>query len=146
MTPIAPAMTPLRPPTYITVMLDGKLIGHMRSLNAPALVARLRDIKAAKLAEEESLPEGAHTIMLDVRTPRTPPVLQAAARAAPVSAHCFGFYRAHLGRSYVLLCPSCRRPIVWLCSSQCAVISVLVAHSTFHIVLSLQQLSRHTGL
>ena len=66
MTPIAPAMTPPRPPTYIAVMLDGKLVGHVRSLQAPALVARLRDIKAAKLAEEESLPEGAHTIMLDV--------------------------------------------------------------------------------
>ena len=68
MTPIAPAMTPPRPPTYITVMLDGKLVGHVRSLHAPALVARLRDIKAAKLAEEELLPDGAHTIMLDVST------------------------------------------------------------------------------
>ena len=66
MTPIAPAMTPPRPPTYITVMLDGKLIGHVRSLTAPALVSRLRDIKAAKLAEEESPPVGASTIMLDV--------------------------------------------------------------------------------
>lgn len=66
MTPIAPAMTPPRPPTYITVMLDGKLVGHVRSLQAPVLVSRLRDIKAAKLAEEESLPDGAHTIMLDV--------------------------------------------------------------------------------
>lgn len=66
MTPIAPAMTPPRPPTYITVMLDGKLVGHVRSLQAPAMVSRLRDIKAAKLAEEESLPDGAHTIMLDV--------------------------------------------------------------------------------
>lgn len=66
MSPIAPAMTPPRPPTYITVMLDGKLIGHVRSLAAPALVSRLRDIKAAKLAEEESPPVGASTIMLDV--------------------------------------------------------------------------------
>lgn len=66
MTPIAPAMTPPRPPTYLTVMLDGKLIGHVRSLSAPALVSRLRDIKAAKLAEEESSPVGATTIMLDV--------------------------------------------------------------------------------
>ena len=66
MTPMAPAMTPPRPPTYITVMLDGKLVGHVRSLTAPALVSRLRDIKAAKLAEEESLPAGATTIMLDV--------------------------------------------------------------------------------
>lgn len=66
MIPIAPAMTPPRPPTYITVMLDGKLVGHVRSLQAPAMVSRLRDIKAAKLAEEESLPDGAHTIMLDV--------------------------------------------------------------------------------
>jgi type IV secretory pathway TrbF-like protein len=66
MTPIAPAMTPPRPPTYLTVMLDGKLIGHVRSLSAPALVSRLRDIKAAKLAEEESTPVGATTIMLDV--------------------------------------------------------------------------------
>ncbi|KAL0055264.1 hypothetical protein WJX82_009622 [Trebouxia sp. C0006] len=65
MTPIAPAMTPPRPPTYLTVMLDGKLIGHVRSLSAPALVSRLRDIKAAKLAEEESSPVGATTIMLD---------------------------------------------------------------------------------
>ena len=69
MTPIAPAMTPPRPPTYITVMLDGKLVGHVRSLNAPALVSRLRNIKAAKLAEEEALPAGAHTIILDVSTP-----------------------------------------------------------------------------
>lgn len=68
MTPIAPAMTPPQPPTYITVMLDGKLVGHVRSINAPALVTRLRDIKAAKLAEEESLPAGASTIMLDVST------------------------------------------------------------------------------
>jgi hypothetical protein len=66
MTPIAPAMTPPRPPTYLPVMLDGKLIGHVRSLSAPALVSRLRDIKAAKLAEEESSPVGATTIMLDV--------------------------------------------------------------------------------
>ncbi len=66
MTPIAPAMTPPRPPTYLTVMLDGKLIGHVRTLSAPALVSRLRDIKAAKLAEEESSPVGATTIMLDV--------------------------------------------------------------------------------
>ena len=77
MTPIAPAMTPHRPPTYIAVMLDGKLVGHVRSLQAPALVARLRDIKAAKLAEEEGLPQGAHTIMLDVsahqRQPPPPP-------------------------------------------------------------------------
>lgn len=75
MTTIAPATTPPRPPTYITVMLDGKLVGHVRSLNAPALVSHLRDIKAAKLAEEESLPAGAHTIMLDVNTPLLMPTL-----------------------------------------------------------------------
>lgn len=79
MTPIAPAMTPPRPPTYIAVMLDGKLVGHVRSLQAPALVARLRDIKAAKLAEEESLPEGAHTIMLDVSADKRATPLQASA-------------------------------------------------------------------
>lgn len=75
MTPIAPAMTPPRPPTYIAIMLDGKLVGHVRSLQAPALVARLRDIKAAKLAEEESLPEGAHTIVLDVSSNNRQPTI-----------------------------------------------------------------------
>ena len=66
MTPVAPAMTPPRPPTYLTVMLDGKVVGHVRSIAAPALVTRMRHIKAAKLAEEESSPVGATTIMLDV--------------------------------------------------------------------------------
>ena len=93
MTPIAPAMTPPRPPTDIAVLRDGKLVGHVRSLQAPALVARLRDIKAAKLAEEESLPEGAHTIMLDVSANKKQPIPPPPPKISPALQTCMSYLK-----------------------------------------------------
>ena len=56
----------LQQPTFTTVMLDGKVIGYIRTVNAPAIVSRLRDIKAAKLGAEEMTPVGVKTIQLAV--------------------------------------------------------------------------------
>lgn len=54
----------LQQPTFTAVMLDGKVIGYIRTFNAPAIVSRLRDIKAAKLGAEEMTPVGVKTIQL----------------------------------------------------------------------------------
>ena len=56
----------LQQPTFTTVMLDGKVIGYIRTVNAPAIVSRLRDIKAARLGAEEMTPVGVKTIQLAV--------------------------------------------------------------------------------
>lgn len=57
MTP-ATAAGPI-PPFHLVVMCDGKVLGTVRASLAPAMVAHLRGIKAAKLAREEDLtPEG----------------------------------------------------------------------------------------
>ncbi|GFR47172.1 hypothetical protein Agub_g8865 [Astrephomene gubernaculifera] len=50
MLPSAPALTPPPPPDYLSVMLDGRVVGYVRSgAPAAALVGRLREIKAAAL-------------------------------------------------------------------------------------------------
>ncbi|GAX83529.1 hypothetical protein CEUSTIGMA_g10954.t1 [Chlamydomonas eustigma] len=50
MIPSAPAMVPPAPPAYIPVLLDGKVVGCIRSSAAALMVSRLRAIKAAVLA------------------------------------------------------------------------------------------------
>lgn len=48
------------PPSHLIIMLDGRVLGSIKATLAPALVAHLRGIKAAKLALEEDLtPEAA---------------------------------------------------------------------------------------
>ncbi|KAG1670388.1 hypothetical protein FOA52_000148 [Chlamydomonas sp. UWO 241] len=47
MTPVAPATNPPPPPAYLSVMLDGRIVGSLRAESAPTVVARLRAIKAA---------------------------------------------------------------------------------------------------
>lgn len=55
MTPSTPALPAPPPPSHLIVQLNGKVVGSIRSALAPALVAQLRAIKAAKLASEEAL-------------------------------------------------------------------------------------------
>lgn len=53
MTPLSPGSSSgLVPPTHLVVMLDGKVMGAVRAAIAPAMVAHLRGIKAAKFALE----------------------------------------------------------------------------------------------
>ena len=40
MTPCAPALTPPSPPTYLPVLVDGKVAGHVRASGSTTLVAR----------------------------------------------------------------------------------------------------------
>ncbi|GLC33155.1 hypothetical protein PLESTB_000364600 [Pleodorina starrii] len=55
MLPSAPALTPPPPPDYLPIMLDGRLVGHVRSgATAGALVARLREIKSLALQALET--------------------------------------------------------------------------------------------
>lgn len=49
MTPSAPALAMPPAPAYLTVMLDGCVVGAVSAALAGPLVARLRDIKAACL-------------------------------------------------------------------------------------------------
>lgn len=53
-------------PKYLPVMLDGLVLGYLPSITIPAVVTRLRNIKAAKLAEEETGPPDATTMSLTV--------------------------------------------------------------------------------
>lgn len=66
MTPVAATNKVPQPPKYLPVMLDGLVLGYLPSLSIPAVVVRLRSIKAAKLAQEETAPAGAKTIRLNV--------------------------------------------------------------------------------
>ncbi|GLI65505.1 hypothetical protein VaNZ11_009054, partial [Volvox africanus] len=58
MVPAVPALTPHPPPEYLSIMLDGRVVGHVRNgATAGAMVSRLREIKALVLqAEEEGTP------------------------------------------------------------------------------------------
>lgn len=53
MVPAAPALAPPACPQYIGVHLDGRPIGFIESRSATRLAARLRAIKAARLASEQ---------------------------------------------------------------------------------------------
>ncbi|KAK9824626.1 hypothetical protein WJX72_011831 [[Myrmecia] bisecta] len=65
MTPSSPALVPPPPPVYLTVMLDGRVVGWVRSAGAPLLVNRLRAMKSAKLALEQAPPPDASVITLE---------------------------------------------------------------------------------
>ncbi|GMH37284.1 hypothetical protein BSKO_05157 [Bryopsis sp. KO-2023] len=52
-------------PSYLSVFLDGRVIGHVHSSIAENLVKRVRAIKAAALAEKEGAPEGSNVIELN---------------------------------------------------------------------------------
>lgn len=54
--PAATALTPPPIPDYLPVALDGKVVGFIKAALAPAVVRRLRQIKAAALAEEDDAP------------------------------------------------------------------------------------------
>ena len=70
MTPISPALTPPPPPAYLPVMLDGKVVGHIRSSSAATIVSRLRAIKAAVYTlSTPSLTHKASDIMVDSLRP-----------------------------------------------------------------------------
>ncbi|GIL75864.1 hypothetical protein Vretimale_5574 [Volvox reticuliferus] len=58
MVPAAPALTPPPPPEYLSIMLDGRVVGHVRSgATTGTMLARLREIKALVLqAVEEGIP------------------------------------------------------------------------------------------
>jgi DNA-directed RNA polymerase I subunit RPA2 len=64
MVPAAPALPAPPPPGHLTVMLDGKVVGAVRAALAPALVAHLRGVKAARLGAEEDLTPGAPALEL----------------------------------------------------------------------------------
>lgn len=66
MTPTAALMRIPLPPKYLPVMLDGVVLGYLPSVTIPAVVTRLRDIKAARLAEEQPAPPDAETMRLTV--------------------------------------------------------------------------------
>lgn len=68
MTPTQALMRIPLPPKYLPVMLDGVVLGYLPSVTIPAVVTRLRNIKAAKLAEEETGPPNASTMRLTVST------------------------------------------------------------------------------
>lgn len=55
MLPVAPLLPAPPEPGHLPVQLDGRVVGHVRSSIAPAMVAHLRAIKASALAAEESL-------------------------------------------------------------------------------------------
>ena len=58
---MAPAM-PLPPaPGHLTVHLDGRVLGSIKSNLAPAAVSHLRGLKAARLAQLENLTPGEGT-------------------------------------------------------------------------------------
>lgn len=61
MVPVAPVLPAPSPPGHLCVQLDGRVVGHVRSTLAPAMVAHLRAIKAANLAAEEQLTPGGRT-------------------------------------------------------------------------------------
>jgi hypothetical protein len=45
--------TPPAAPAYLPVLLDGRVLGYVSAANAHGLVARLREVKAANLAQME---------------------------------------------------------------------------------------------
>eukprot|EP00873_Tetraselmis_striata_P041965 jgi/Tetstr1/462229/TSEL_000628.t1 len=58
MLPVAPGLVPPAMPRYLPVMLDGRVVGYVAGgAMAERLVARLRDIKAATLAQLEGRSE-----------------------------------------------------------------------------------------
>lgn len=59
MVPSQPLLPMLPPPLNLAVHLDGRVVGSVRAGLVPAMVAHLRAIKAARLAEEEDLTPGA---------------------------------------------------------------------------------------
>ena len=58
MVPSQPLLPLPPPPLHLAVHLDGRVVGSVRAGLAPAMVAHLRAIKAARLAEEEDLTPG----------------------------------------------------------------------------------------
>ncbi len=66
MMPAVPALVLPPFPMYVAVMLDGRVIGHVRSDRAPRIVARLRAIKAAALSRLQRLPPDAKVGPLQV--------------------------------------------------------------------------------
>ena len=61
-----PTMIPPATPAYTSIQLDGKVAGYIPADRAGAVVARLRDLKAAALALHEPLPEGASVVPTNV--------------------------------------------------------------------------------
>ncbi|BBN05770.1 DNA-directed RNA polymerase I subunit RPA2 [Marchantia polymorpha subsp. ruderalis] len=51
MLPSVLSMARVAPPDFLTVHLDGRIIGHMRTLDIPPAVAHLRHCKVAKIAD-----------------------------------------------------------------------------------------------
>lgn len=54
MVPAQPQLPLPPPPLHLAVFVDGRVAGAIRAGLAPAMVAHLRAIKAARLAEEEN--------------------------------------------------------------------------------------------
>ena len=71
----ATAAAPI-PSTHLAVLVDGKVVGAVRAALAPALVAHLRAIKAAKLAMEESLTPDGVTMTLQAEEEEVPAHLE----------------------------------------------------------------------
>lgn len=55
MLPSVLSMARVAPPDFLTVHLDGRIIGHMRTLDIPPAVAHLRHCKVAKIADVSML-------------------------------------------------------------------------------------------
>lgn len=50
-----PTLAKVSPPDYLTVLLDGLVVGHMSTATIPAAVAHLRRLKVATMQEVRSL-------------------------------------------------------------------------------------------
>lgn len=51
MVPILPKLASMSPPQYLTVMVDGCVVGHMLTTRIPAVVAHFRHLKVADSPE-----------------------------------------------------------------------------------------------
>ncbi|CAK9217456.1 unnamed protein product [Sphagnum troendelagicum] len=51
MIPAIPALARVAPPTHLTVLLDGRVVGYMETSAIPAAVAHIRHLKVAKVPE-----------------------------------------------------------------------------------------------
>lgn len=49
MIPAIPALARVAPPTHLTVLLDGRVVGYMETSTIPAAVAHIRHLKVAKV-------------------------------------------------------------------------------------------------
>jgi hypothetical protein len=49
MIPAIPALARVAPPTHLTVLLDGRVVGYMETSAIPAAVAHIRHLKVAKV-------------------------------------------------------------------------------------------------